>query len=563
MTRTYTLLSILVAIGVASLAPTRAAACGGFFCDNSQPVNQAAERIIFSRADDGTVTAVIQILYSGPSERFAWMLPVPGVPEIAISSNTAFARLQTATNPQYQLTTIVEGSCRGDSFVTSADRGGAADGAAGADAGVEGPPVTVVDSGAVGPYDYVIISVDSTVEDPAAEAVAWLRSNDYDVSEFGADRLGPYLEGGMNLLAFRLTKGNDAGAIRPVVIGFGSGLPSIPIRPTAVAATDDMGVMVWVLGPSRAVPVNYASLELNEALIDWINPNRNYNDVVTRAANEAGGQGFVTEMAGDAAPLGDTIFSASELDAWTAIRTSDWAGRHGDLLTRTMNRYAGFDGMREVLERTLPLPEGVTIEELLACPFCYLDGTAATIAGFDPTVYLAEVDRDVIQPMAATAALFRDAPFVTRLYTTMSADEMTMDPIFDFNADLGPYSNTHTADRIIECSPSISRFDAPWRVELADGTVVRGEGNTWPFSVDEGDLPANIRVRRIGNTGTGTVITDNSTAIAETIAEHNARIPRAVTDGGCSVGGGGSSAGLLGLLFATAMLAFRRRRSGS
>ncbi|MEO1266458.1 MAG: hypothetical protein AAFX99_00075, partial [Myxococcota bacterium] len=33
---------------ILSIAPTEAMACGGFFCSQNAPVNQAAERIIFS-----------------------------------------------------------------------------------------------------------------------------------------------------------------------------------------------------------------------------------------------------------------------------------------------------------------------------------------------------------------------------------------------------------------------------------------------------------------------------------------------------------------------------------
>lgn len=80
-------------------APDQAEACGGFFCSQQAPVNQAAERIIFSQNGDGTVTAVVQILYEGPSEEFAWVLPVPGIPDVGVSSDIVFTRLQAATNP--------------------------------------------------------------------------------------------------------------------------------------------------------------------------------------------------------------------------------------------------------------------------------------------------------------------------------------------------------------------------------------------------------------------------------------------------------------------------------
>src|SRR5688500_7608857 len=83
-----------------SVAPP-ALACGGFFCSAQQPVNQSAERIIFAQNDDSTVTAVIQILYQGPSTEFSWLLPISTVPrndgDIGIASDLAFQRLQAAT----------------------------------------------------------------------------------------------------------------------------------------------------------------------------------------------------------------------------------------------------------------------------------------------------------------------------------------------------------------------------------------------------------------------------------------------------------------------------------
>ncbi len=98
----------------AAVSANPASACGGFFCSSTQPVNQAAERIVFAENGDGTVTAVIQILYQGPSQNFSWVLPISSVPDedgIGIGSDIAFTRLQALTNPQYSLTTRVEGQC--------------------------------------------------------------------------------------------------------------------------------------------------------------------------------------------------------------------------------------------------------------------------------------------------------------------------------------------------------------------------------------------------------------------------------------------------------------------
>ena len=113
MSRNRFSLSVASALGLALIAqPEPAQACGGPFCSASAPVNQAAERIIFSKNADQTVTAVVQIQYQGPSEEFAWVLPVPGIPEVDVSSDLAFTRLQQASNPQYTLTTVVEGRCK-------------------------------------------------------------------------------------------------------------------------------------------------------------------------------------------------------------------------------------------------------------------------------------------------------------------------------------------------------------------------------------------------------------------------------------------------------------------
>src|SRR5688572_6239528 len=92
-----------------------AAACGGFFCSNiSQPVAQAGEQIAFSIEEDGTVTAVIRITWSGPAESFAWIVPVPQVPEIATGSDAIFDALWNATAVTFTTNPFafrVEGTC--------------------------------------------------------------------------------------------------------------------------------------------------------------------------------------------------------------------------------------------------------------------------------------------------------------------------------------------------------------------------------------------------------------------------------------------------------------------
>ncbi|MBX3246906.1 MAG: DUF2330 domain-containing protein [Myxococcales bacterium] len=557
--------AICLAFAAMFASPTPARACGGFFCDTGRAVNQAAERMIFSRRDDGSVTAVIQIQYQGPAERFAWLLPVAGNPEIGVSSDLAFARLQRATNPVYLLQTRVVGRCSDDAVPAPPGPTDAIIRLDESDAGraPEPPPVRVINHGTVGPFDFVVLSVDPSVSEAAQVAVEWLRANEYVIDELGVERIGPYLEGGMNLLAFRLTKGNVAGSIRPVVIDFGPGLASIPIRPTAVAAVNDMGVMVWVLGPARAIPVNYRALELNEALLDWLNPERSYDALVTEAANQAGGQGFVTEMSGPSRPLAEVIFGAGERERWEALRASP--SNDVELVGAVVRDFGTFDGMRDVLEGNVPLPAGVSVDALLGCVSCVNldpDGDGA-IEGFDRAGLFAAMDEQVMAPMEATRALFDRDVTVTRLYTTMSADEMTLDPSFDFNGDLGSVDVLRRAERVIECDSSTTRAAAPWRVLLSSGGVVRGQRNRWPFQVGDGSMPANVRIRRMGTEGEGDVLVDNREAISSALASHNRTIPRAGKlggSGGCAASGrGGSSASALVFLLLGVSLRSPRR----
>jgi len=540
--------------------PMPAQACGGLFCSATAPVNQAAERIIFSKNEDQTVTAVVQIQYEGPSEKFAWVLPVPGIPEVKVSSDLAFSRLQQASNPQYGFTTEVEGRCkqeRGDDSASSGAPGGNFnDSGSGGNGGVN-----VLAAGTVGPYDYVVIEPESSFEHVGDVAVQWLTGEGYDVVPPSGDPndiarlLGEYLQEAMNLLAFRLTKGNDTGTIRPVWITYESDQPMIPIRPTAVAANDDMGVMVWVLGESRAVPVNYKALELNQALINWLTGGRNYNQVAIAAANEAGGQGFVSERAGPSSDYeGILVLEFERLD-WEALRMSAGALTASELLAESSRRFIGWDGYRGLIERVLP--EGVDADAFLGCPSCNSEAFEA----LDKQAFIDALGEEVVEPMISTQELILSRPYVTRFYTTLSAPEMDLDPLFDFNPDLPEVSNIHTARRVIECHRSLYRWEAPSRFELEDGRVVRlNPGAPWPFLVGEEDTPpANALVLSLTTSGPGSVVQDNSAAIDQSLAKHNATVP-SPSGCGCGVVSPRSHAATWPSLALFALLMRRRRR---
>lgn len=553
-------LAAAAVLGLASLlAPRSAQACGGFFCSAASPVNQAAERIIFAQNDDATVTAVIEIQYEGPAESFSWLLPISSVPtddQIAVASNVAFQRLQQATNPQYSLNTRVEGTCDSRDDLGGRAASGSNNAGPQLSADGQGPGVTVEATGQVGAFEWTVISLDAALTNPADAAVKWLTDSGYDVPQGAPGLLGPYLEDGLNLLALRLKKGADAGSIRPIVLTYDADRPMIPIKLTAVAANDDMGVLAWLLGPARAVPQNYYALELNEARINWFNASSNYNQVVTAAADDAGGQGFVTEMAGETAPLSNVIWSASDEQQWQYARSAPG----GQLLTNVFSMYSGFDGFWDAVQAHVVYPQGVTLDQIKQCTGCY--------PGEPDAAFADALEESVIEPVRLVQKLIDAHPQITRLYSTLSAAEMTVDPLFGFNADLAPVSNLHTADRIIECAPGYYQDTAPWRIELPSGGTVRGgptQNGTWPAEFDS--QPANLRILRTGESGSGRVVEDNSTSIQSSVDAYSEGLPvpprHNTTSGGCSfVSAAGSSAWALAAL-SLAAFGLRRRRHGA
>lgn len=572
------------------LTSPSADACGGLFCSSSNPVNQVAERIIFAQNPNDTVTAAIEIQYQGPARDFAWVLPVPaGEIEVGVSSKQVLDALQAASNPVYQLNTTFE-SCEGQNFLNAGSARNQSADSGGLLGDEEGSPVTVLASGAVGPYDWFVIEVDPSLEDRADAAVEWLTENDFDIAGIGPDVLRIYLDQDMNLLAFRLSKNSDSGSIRPVLVTYPGETPVIPIQPTAVAAQDDMGILVWVLGSGRAVPTNYLSLELNEARINWLNPGPTYDEVVIQAADEAGGWGFVTEQSGPANAFIETVLPRYKLDEFEALRTGQFGSLEAFLEQAIRVAQAPFvsfgpfdvdggqelyDGFVDVLSdpELVPLREGATAEQLLGCVSCYFEsGAAVRNEAYPPTPYVPGEDpidsmnverfldafeADVVTPLRKTQKLFRDHEQVTRLYTTLSPEEMTIDPAFAVNPDLPDVDNVHVADRVMHCDGN------SWRMTLPQGHTIEGSGGVWPVPEQASVLPYNLRALQLSAKGDGEVVLDNSETVTDALVELGVSPKPKKASGFCAVTGpserapwpAGAAALALG-----ALLLLRRRR---
>ena len=279
------LLAVLAAI-VAVLASTQPArACGGFFCTTT-PVDQNAERIIFTQNGDGTVSAYVQIEFTGSAPDFSWILPLPEaidaeavqVPEDAMA---AFTELEVATDPVFippELPECVLREVVVERMVTAAPAAA----------------VTVFASGEVGPYGFDVVGS----EDPDA-LVTWLRENSYRVTAPMEPLIDLYVDEQFVFLAMKLRPDKGAQDVEPVKVTYPSERPMIPLRLTAVAANPDMAVMVWIYADRQALPANYAKMEIanDELTFFGRGQSNDYRRLMGTKADEYGGQAFITEYA--------------------------------------------------------------------------------------------------------------------------------------------------------------------------------------------------------------------------------------------------------------------------
>jgi hypothetical protein len=318
------------------------------------------------------------------------------------------------------------------------------------------------------------------------------------------------------------------------VVRFPESGPCIPLRLTSISATPDMRVYAWVLGSHRAVSTNYLDVELNEAAIDWFRGGFNYGAVATEAVDEATGRAYVTEYAGQSSILAGAFYQNRAYD-YEALRTVT------DPLEFVNRLYGSPVGASALLagliQRFVPMPQelvdaGVDPTSFYSCLDCYADalsGVELDASGFVDAVL--DVLVHPLQHIQIEADLH---PYLTRLFTIISGDEMTVDPIFRFNPDVPDVSNVHQAYATRFCGDGGIISESPVRLTLPDGTSLvfdPGDSGYPPFDsggglyfpgtaggpVAEG-MPGARRARALGEAGQGDLMLDNGDAIDRAIA---------------------------------------------
>lgn len=285
--------ALLLALACMLLTPLSAAACGGLFTADSY-TEQSAERLIFA-VDPGKVTLYEQIRYTGSPADFAWVLPVPAVPQVDTASVELFQNLNTQTAPH---------------FYTPGEQDPAgcySNGGSGAAAPPNSGAVNVFSGGNVGPYSYNVINSNS----PQA-LTQWLTAHNYKIPAESQAEMQPYIAAHMFFLAMRLKGSAGVQDMTPVKISYATkdSTITVPLRMATPMGKENLGVLVWIFANSRYVPQNYQLLQIKDSQLSYHGDN--YQDLVEQAVNQARGHGFVTEYA---QPTSTLYASSQELAA--------------------------------------------------------------------------------------------------------------------------------------------------------------------------------------------------------------------------------------------------------
>lgn len=512
---------IATAAVVAAVAHVSDARACGCFAQGStaQPVVQAGERILFAHEAD-QVIAYIQISYQGAADQFGWIVPLPSVPTLEVGTDELFTMLDNNTLPTYRLTRTQQ-YCGGGSY-SSSDSGGfgcgfganASHGGGGAggaydmnvayssDMGSGGP---VVEQSSIGPYDYAVLKADDETA-----MLQWLSDNRYFVPAGTMSVITPYVHPGAYFLALKLRGGLSAGDIAPIVLRYTSDLPMIPITLTQVGAVDNMGILVWVAGEARAIPRNYYHVVVDDLPI-WFSSFTQYNQWLINAVHEAPGKhGFITQYAGPASLVQGQLDYPGRFGDPTQLRAQT---TKSDYLHYLRNHNYQFNALLlSILSRYIPEPKALVDAGVpLATFYQYYDNYAAydddadggTTTPFDPNALTDEIVASIVKPSQEANALLGRHPYLTRLYTALSPKDMTIDPVFSSNREVGDVPLLHSATITTPCQgqPWISTdvgFEAQYLNNLPPGV----------------SLPGALRVELIRDAGQPELVQDNHDVIA-------------------------------------------------
>lgn len=294
-----TLTSCITALAVAGLLPftsSDARACGGFFTEvQSSEVAVLSDIRVVLVQKPGQVDQYVQVAYDGKVDRFAWVYPVAGNPEVREASDSPFEKLEEITRPRVTIQTIHDSG--GGGFGC----GSAMDGAARGPEQVD-PTVQVWQRGQVGAFDYVVISA-TKVED----MLDWLNQNGFGVPAGAANVVGHYIGLGWFFVAMKVSVQHlgdgDIPSTTVIRLTYAANEVRYPLHMVSLSPSTKTSVELYLVStepemelapqaPFGAVPID------PEALTALSPSTHNYEQVFESTLQQQGSRGLVIEYSG-------------------------------------------------------------------------------------------------------------------------------------------------------------------------------------------------------------------------------------------------------------------------
>jgi len=338
--------------------------------------------------------------------------------------------------------------------------------------------VVILDKQVVGPF--IAVTLDAT-EAGAELLLQWLDDNDFDQPESSLPIIDHYLQQGFNFIAVKLKESATVGDLQPLMLTMPEAEePCIPLVLTRIAAAPDMPVTAWVFGEHRIVPLNWFGVDINYKKIDWLSNGGNYLEVATEAVNDAAGHAFITEYA-QSTSTQNMLFSEGQFDTGVLATINDPDTFLQEMLMQGFPRNAQ---MQSLIQIHIPkpaeenLPEGCkTDQEFYTWNLSECLKNMPEDWAFDPATFASDLESKIVGPLKDAQTLLdrvsndKGEAYLTRLFSTVSPDEMTRDPIFGFNRDLGDVSPWHSVQGVATCNE-----DDQW---VMDSYTLTHEGESW------------------------------------------------------------------------------------
>lgn len=549
------------------------------------PVEMTEVKALFLVGEDST-TVHLKTHFDGSSGDFVWLVPVPSTSRIELSHNDIFTRLDEDTPlPRYSLLPWDPWS---DSDEEIKERFGFVPDLP--ELAFENEPneacfhlisdlyfphVSVYDDCLSCPTILNLAYIRERETRSAtiikaqspSEITAWVADRGYEADRLNAEILQSYLEEDHAILAMEVTVPAYLGHLRwvnqlqPIAFTYAGDAISAPLRLTASAGSISGKLTVWVAAEHRAIPENYLHVHLNQARLSWMDVYGlfaatlpiNYDEILSEAIVEAGHHAFSTEYAAERAARTDTVESSIDFES---LRNPENLGAFMSDLKGMLPR-GGLDlKLLQLLRQHIPIPDaafGQIKREynekygMMLDPPSWVnrsdEGFHASaesqfysfsneyedlyenerldFSGFvdDWVTYIHAPKTKVQQALAAR-------PYLTRLTTFVFPDQTKIDPVFNFNPDLGPVNRPYNLGRLgFECrGDEGGGYDELIAVVgLEGGQIIRYDAGGWGGSrhlYEDSEIPpaAAHRIEQL-NTSGPPVVLSHETAVLDTYTD--------------------------------------------